>query len=342
MTLSYRSRRFLRRLGVAAASLAVLAVAGLLCWMLWLNRYVVYTQDGVRLDFGLSPEFPDGQAAVAPPTQPSLPIIYDDEPVSTPNKDALTQLRGYYVDFDTLFADPDAVRAQLEKLPHGTDILLDVKSVRGVALYSSTVVEKLAEKNVDKVDELISWMKDRYYLIARIPAFQDYWYGLNHVDHGLPRVGGHGSLWLDTEHRCYWLNPGSEGAVTYLVRTALELRNLGVHEVVFADFRFPNTNEIIFEGDRLAALNQTAADLVSSCATESFTVSFQRSDTALTLPVGRTRLYLTGIAAADAAAAAAAVAAADPAAQVVFFTDSGDTRYDAYGVMRPLGSFVEE
>lgn len=336
MTLSFRTRRTLRQLGVAVLVLAVVAAAALLCWLLWLNRFVIYTQDGVRLDFSLSPLSGEGETVVTPPTQPSIPVIYEDDPVpSDPSQTELAQLKGFYVELEALNNDPDAIRAQVEQLPAGTPVLLDVKSIRGNALYSSSVINHLADKNVDKVSDLIAWMKDRYYLIARIPAFRDYWYGLNNVDHGLPKVNGRGSLWMD-EDRCYWLNPASEGAVAYLVRITLELRNLGFQEVVFSDFRFPNTDQILFTGDKLATLNQVAADLVSTCATEHFAVSFQRNDTALTLPEGRTRLYLAGIPAADAAASAGAVNAANAAAQVVFLADSGDTRYDAFGVLRPL------
>jgi len=341
MTLSFRTRRTLKRLGIAALALAVLAAVVLLCWLLWLNRYVIYTKDGAKLDFSLSPEYPQGELAVAPPTAPSVPVVFDDDPNANPNPGALAQLEGFYVDLATLNADPDAVRAQIAQLPAGTPVLLDVKSIRGDASYSSTAITHVAEANAEKVDSLIEWAKDRYYLIARIPAFRDYWYGLNNVDQGLPKVGGGGSLWMD-EDRCYWLSPASDGAVAYLIRITLELRGLGFHEVVFSDFRFPSTDQISFSGDRLEALNRAAADLVSSCATETFAVSFQRSDTAMTLPEGRSRLYLTGIAAADAATAAGAVSAPDAAAQVVFFTDTGDTRYEAFGVMRPLGSLVIE
>ena len=45
----YRTRKFLRSLFIGLAALVLAAAALLVCWMLWLGRYVVYTEDGVKL-----------------------------------------------------------------------------------------------------------------------------------------------------------------------------------------------------------------------------------------------------------------------------------------------------
>ena len=215
---------------------------------------------------------------------------------------------------------------------------MDVKSLRGEAFYSSGVVRNSQSADLLRIDRLIAWMKDRFYLIARMPAFQDYWYCLNNVSYGLPKKWAGGALWLDGD-LCYWLNPASEGAMSYLVRIITELRTLGFDEVLLSDFRFPDTDLVDFTGDRLATLTQAAADLVNTCASDTFTVSFQRSDLFLSLPESRTRLYLTGISASDAATIAAQALVSDPAKQVVFLTESHDTRYEEFGVLRPLDTY---
>ena len=51
---------------------------------------------------------------------------------------------------------------------------------------------------------------------------------------------------------------------------------------------------------------------------------------------GRSRLYLTDVAADSVAGVAAGYGLDNPAAGVVFLTDSFDPRYDAYSVLRPL------
>ena len=334
MMLSYRARRNWKRAGAIAVALVALAVVALICWMLWVNRYIVYTQDGVRLDFDLSPDLPWGERAEIPVPDPSLPVIYDDTPINPDTGTAaLTRLDGYYVDLtaDVKLAD---VRAQLEAIPRGSTVLMEVKTFWGVSLYSSTVVTHVGA-NAAAVDELISWAKDRFYLIAQVPAFRDYWFGRENQQYGLLRKGGPGSLWDDAD-KCYWLNPAEQGSISNLIRVATELRNKGFREVVFSDFCFPNTDQIIFDGDRLATLNRAAADIVNTCAGENFIVSFMRSDTAMTLPQGYTRLYLEGIAAVDVEAMGQAAIVSDRQTQVVFLAPSGDTRYDLFSVLRPL------
>ena len=59
----YRTRRLVRNLLIAILVLVLVASAALICWLLWLNRYIVYTRDGAKLDFSLSLQFPEGELA---------------------------------------------------------------------------------------------------------------------------------------------------------------------------------------------------------------------------------------------------------------------------------------
>ena len=59
----YRTRNLLRKLMVTGLVLLLIVAVLLLCWFLWLNRFVIYTRGGALLDFGLSPEFSEGQQA---------------------------------------------------------------------------------------------------------------------------------------------------------------------------------------------------------------------------------------------------------------------------------------
>ena len=344
MILPYRARRALRNFFAAVLGLVLLAAVVLFCWLLWLNRYVVYSEEGAKLDFSQSVQYAPGQTPV-PPESVTLPQIYtdlaEDDPEYVPPTNDLTQFAGYYVTVEQLKSDFDAVAAQLEALPAGSIIALDVKDTRSYVYYTSAVAKESPKFDSAKLDALILSLQEKgHYLIARLPAFQEYYYILEdestRVKYGLPKAGGSGVLWLDTEWSCYWMNPQSDGTMTYLIQLITELRGLGFDEVLFADFRFPNTQKIRFDGDRMQALNDTATTLVKACSTEKFCVSFSRVTADLTLPEGRTRLYLTGVSAADADDEAAKTGLANPEAQVVFITESGDTRYEAFSVLRPL------
>ena len=337
MTIPYRTRRVLKRIGIALGVIAVVAVVAWLCWMLWLGRYVVYTRDhGARLDFGRSSKTISGSVATKP--KPADPVkIYFNEGENALNvSKELTQIVGYYITAEELEADIAGVKAKLQTLEKGTAVMLDVKNIQGGFFYSSAVSENRS-KQIDPaaMDDLLDYLRlSDLYTIARLPAFRDYFYGLNHVPDGLPTAGGY--LWMDDE-RCYWLNPASQGTMSYLVSIVTELKSAGFDEVVFTDFRFPDTTSVVFKSDKNEALAQAAELLVGTCASDYFTVSFMGS-ASFPMPEGRSRLYITGADAADAATVAESTGMEKPEVRLVFLTDLHDTRFEIYSVLRPISS----
>ncbi len=335
MNISYRTRRRLSRLGIALLSLLLAALVGLVCWLLWLGRYVVYSRDGARLDFSATDPFEGGQAAVPPESAMDVEIFYNEGGSSTLGDQELVQLSGSSISADMLENQFDAVMQAVSALPGGSTVLVDVKSIRGDFYYSSEAGRASDSIPAERMDELLETLKSKgCYIIARMPALRDYWYGLEHVNDGI-FVSNRLSLWMDDD-RCYWLNPQAEGTTSYLAQILGELRSLGFSEVMLTDFSVPENDRVYFEGDRAEALNQLADSLVRVCSTGSFAVSFCSETAGFTLPSGRSRLYLENVSAADAAARAEATGLEDPAVRVVFLTDLMDTRFDDYSVIRPL------
>lgn len=337
MTLPYRTRRALSRLAATLLILLLVAVVVWLVWFVWLDRYVVYTRDGAQFRFDLSAEDdPIGEVA-KPPENETISIFINSGENSVNTSTELTQLIGYYADEKAIEEDLAEVRSQIESLPNGTPVMLDMKNIKGEFHYSTGLPSPLAgDVDIAAMDSLIEYLQDRdLYTIARIPAFRDYHYGLNNVSDGIFHSSG-GYLWQD-DTNCYWLNPERDGTLTYLTQIVNELKELGFDEVVLTDFTIPVSDNIMFSGDRSQVLSAAAAHLTLVCATDRFAVSFV-SDAGFALPEGRSRLYMTGVAAADAAATAAATGLADPAIRLVFLTDIHDTRFDDYGVLRPLST----
>ncbi len=344
MAIPYRTRRFFKQFFTLLLALVLFSALVLILWFLWLNRYVVYSQDGAHLDFSQNVQYAPGVSPVEPEPLPTI-TVHDkkeeeqEEEVST----ALTRFSGYFVTLEQLTSDFDAVSAQLQALPEGSTVLLQLKDVRSYVYYTSEIGKENPNFETKLVDELVATLQSKgHYLIAQIPSFQEYYYIMENerdrVPYGLPKAGGNGSLWLDKAGPCYWMNPASDGTLTQLIQLVTELRGLGFREVVFADFRFPNTDKIAFGGDKMEALNTAAAMLVKTCATEKFGASFTRTTPGLSLPESRTRRYLTGVSGADITEVAGSASLGDVTAQLVFLTDSGDTRFDDYCVLRPLDS----
>ncbi len=341
MNLSYRAQRRIKRIFSVIAILLVVAVVGDLCWMLWAGRYIIYDRDrGALLDLSLGP-IPDGEGATPAEALPSVSIVYRDPGTDSPlppDEQTPTPISGYYIDVADLKTDISAVKAQLQALPAGTAVMLDLKNTTGHFYYTTELGKTSSEVDIGQMDDLIEYLlSSDLYVIGRIPAFRDWAFGLDNVPCGLPKKNDGGALWMD-DTNCYWLDPTSDGTLEYLTQTTMELRLMGFDEIVYTDFRFPNTNSIVFNGDKEQAIADAAATLAQSCATDRFYVSFMSEKAEFVLPAGHSRLYLSDIAPEDIAATVELTAATDPKIQLLFLTATHDTRFDEYCVLRPLDS----
>ena len=336
MTIPYRTKQILGRV---ALTLLILLVIGALiwgCWILWSHRFIVYTRDeGAVLDFSLPP-MASGNTVPADETPETVAIYYNEGENAINTSKELTQIVGYYVEPEAL-EDIETVRSQIQALPAGTPVMIDVKNIYGSFYYSSAVsTARASGVDSEAMDELIELITSGgKYAIARVPALRDKEYGLTHDEDGVFH-SSRGYLWMD-DVGCYWLNPSREGTLTYLTQITNELKNLGFAEVVYTDFCFPPTDNIYVEGDKAEALKAAANILVTSCATDSFAVSFV-GDATFALPEGRCRLYVENAEAAQLAQIAADSGLATPDINLVFLTTVHDTRFDAYSVMRPLSA----
>ena len=338
MAIPYRTRRRLKRLGSLLLSLLILAACAWLCWVIWVERYIIYTEDGAVIDFDLNPVIPMGEVAQPPVAGEGPEIHYNEGENAVNTSTDLLQMSGYYITYDLLKNDFDNVKAKVADLPTNTPVMIDVKGGYGSFYYSSDLENAVISQslNVAQVDELIQLMHQKnLYMIARVPAFQDYTFALNNVSSGIPFIGGGGALWMDDDG-CYWLKPKDSATIGYLASIILELKNLGFDEVVLDKFWVPDGTTVQYTGDALADLAECANRLVSTTATNAFTVSFTVSDATFPLPEGRCRMYLSGVPARDVEITGAKATFTDPQIRLVFIADSMDTRFDIYSVLRTI------
>lgn len=331
MIFSYKARRLLRRIFRWLLWLLLMAAILLVCWMVWLQRFLVYTPGGVVLDFHLSaPE----TAGVIPqrPNRLDISIEYNDDPAQPTSPSGLKQLTGYYIDEEALQGDFSVLRQQLQALPAGTPVLLDVKNCWGYFYYTSSLGEPAPQYPIPEMDVLFADLANSgLYTIARLPALRDHAFAMGNADASLS------NLWTDSD-RCGWLDPTSAATVSHLVQIAQELQALGFDEVVFQDFYVPSAASIVFDADRDEALAAAAQSIVDACGTDSFTVSFLGNTPTLRIPDSHSRLYLANVAAADVADILEQVQVVSKQVNLVFLAETNDTRYQVSGVLRPLRS----
>ncbi len=341
MNITYRTRQRLQRIGAVLLFLVMVIVIGWFCWVVWLERYIVYTRDGAAIDFDVSLENMSGEVAVPPVLDDGLEIHYNEGENAINTSTDLTQLSGYYISGTMLQEDIASVRAKVETLPTGTPVMIELKGGYGSFYYTTALegTQQAGSVDVAAVDSLIAYMKSKnFYMIAQIPAFRDYSYGLNHHNEGvgITYTGGRGALWAD-DGGCYWLQPTHSGVLGYLTSIILELRGMGFKEVMLSNFEVPNGTKVIYDGDEQADLAEAASKLLTSCSASYFTVSFLCEEATFPLPEGRCRMYLNNISAKDVERYGSQVTFTDPELRLVLLADTKDTRYDTYGVLRSLG-----
>ena len=334
---SYRNKQRLRTLLlvllIALGILAVLAVG----IFFYLQRYIVYTPTGAYLDlndasgdsFPGNPTFQTEHLTALPDA--TLELDSGEESVNP----ASAKIYGLYVTVDML-SDPDAVLEAVDAAEDLTAVMVDVKSIFGNYYYTSSLpgADTASTVNPTAVDQLIASLasRDSLTLVARLPAFRDSAFALEHQECGLPLSSG--ALWMD-EAGCYWLDPADDKVLNYLQSVSRELQALGFDEIVFSDFAFPESQNIVYDGDRSAAVLTAAQRLCANLQSEDLTLSFASRDPGLAQWAGR--LYVTDADGSEVASIAASFSEvwAEPGSHLVFVTDSRDTRFSEYGLLRP-------
>lgn len=338
-SISYRARARLRKgAKIALAVLAALLLAVVL-FAVYLGRFVVYTPEGARLDFGRNTardvELPSTDSASSP--APETVVIEYADP--DPRGQESTKISGYYIDLEML-QDPEAVLAAVQELTPPCTVMIDLKGGNGSFYYSTAIADaKLADIDISKVDAVISYLRGHgFTMVARVRSFQDTNFALNHISSSL-RIAS-GALWVGNGF--YWLDPDSDTVVAYLKQIARELAEKGFKEIVFDDFRFPNGTQIVYnsEKNRTELIAGVATDLLNFFASSNITISFGNpaADFALS---GSSHVYVSGVTGSGVSATVKSYAKLeDLPNQLVFLTGSKDKRFDDYQVLRPLLSSV--
>ena len=333
---SYRNRTRLRRFLVGL--LSVLLALALISWgaLVYLDRYIVYDHDGAHLDFhwqDLGSTAPD---VTAPSVDAQISYVSADDDAALTGTRKVT---GYYVTTDML-KNLDAVESVLSTGSYYA-VLLDLRDSYGNFYYPSSVSGAQAAASVDTqaVRSLIDTLARKgVYLIARIPAFADQRHCLNNTDLGLPLSSG--ALWADSSG-CYWMDPANPQVIDYLESICTELQSMGFQEVVLKDYQFPDTDAIVYNESEVTkdqVLSNTAATLQSDLSSLPLKVSLGiKADQPFASMLTEGRLYfeLDDGAQIDSIVTTQAATVATPDVQIVFLTESHDTRFDTYGHLAP-------
>ena len=248
----YRGRRtitdILRFIAIALAVAVVLVVAG----AFYFQKYLVYTDDGVRLDLPPflqifrqeKPEDPPGSSPPPAPGNVSVVVEPDGSGSEPPPAPAPEQ-----ADFALQLPVDDVLNgtaaAQLEQAGAETLILVMKGSDGKLAWRSDERTADQAEVNAPQSnnDALKQWNDGAVYTVARVCCFRDD--SAPYFRNKLALRRGQYN-WRD-ELGLRWLSPAHEDAQAYIAGLCGELAALGFDEIVLEDFYFPiqgNTTNI--------------------------------------------------------------------------------------------------
>lgn len=239
----YRGRRtvtdILRLIAIVLGILVVLAVAG----MLYLQRYLVYTDEGPKLEL---PPFlqmlrgenssgePGGSASLPDPGSISVVIDPGGSQSEPPPEE---EKPSFAIQLPVDDVVNGAAAATLEEA--GAEaLMLEVKGQDGKLAWLSgqaVAVRAKVSGSQQATDALRQWNEGKVYTIARVCCFRDDSAPYFHNAMAL-REGSNN--WRD-ERILRWLSPANDRAQAYIAGLCGELAGLGFDEIVLEDFSFP-------------------------------------------------------------------------------------------------------
>ena len=329
---SYQTKNRVRR-GVKIALIALAALLALaVVRFIYLERFLVYDENGVHLDLG------GGVATVVKqtdaPEEGDFPLIRESAPgseIEQPVEGKLKQLAGYSVTAAQLL-DADVRKALADCTENA--ILLDVKTSAGKFLYPTALKDTDVSGQADEVAALLRQLKSKRSMtrIARLPAFADRAYALADFKHSLAIKGG--ALWMDG-NGSYWLDPASEEVREYLIAEAKELARLGFDEVVFDAFYFPASANIVHSGDGYQDCRDAAAAIASALEEAGIPCSFLSDDPEILALSARAFIPVNDEMLISSLVTAYSEQFPGSGARLVFLTDSHDSRLADYSMLSP-------
>jgi len=337
---SYRNKRAAKHLLLFLGIAALVFLMFFVIRFIYLQRFLVYSNGTIQLNYNQQLE---KQPEAAPPvwddTEIEIILAEPEVQINEAYEEPMKTLTGFYITTKML-SNIDAVHAALaEQETAPKTIMLDLKSIYGNFYYSSGTsgATMATAADIGQVDLLIEELAERpgTYLIARIASLSDYNFALANQSCGLPMRSG--ALWMDSDG-CFWLDPMSETVQAYLASIAQELAQMGFDEVVFDDFRIPDSTSIVYNNElsREEAAAEAAASLRENLAAEPIRISFNSENPNVAASSDRVYLVTEDGSSVSSLVESVQETLEDPSAQIVFLTASRDTRFEGYGILRPL------
>ena len=230
-------KRVLKTLVVVLLVLAVLAGAA----VLYLQQYLVYSDDGVRLELPFLRGDPAETATPTPDPPATQPVVVvtqepTPEPVVVANDPVLLPFEALY----------DGTAADLVAAAGGDCALFDMKGDDGKLSYLSDLAQaqraRLSpdDRSLNAAIRALN-QEDGLYTIARVSCFKDN--AITSYYQNFAILTNSGYRWTDPAG-IHWTSPTSADVRDYLTAVCAELAQLGFDEILLDNAGYPDQGNL--------------------------------------------------------------------------------------------------
>ena len=230
-------KRALKILVVVLLLLAALAVAA----YLYLQQYLVYSDDGIRLELPFLREEPEPTPTPTPTPAPTLPVVVVT-PSPTPEPVIVID-EPVPLSFEALY---DGTAADQVAAAGGDCALFDMKGDDG-KLYYLSELEQAQRAKLSPEDRALNAairalnQEEGLYTVARVSCFKDN--TITRFYPGYAILTNSGYHWTDPAG-LFWSSPTSDDVQAYLTEICVELARLGFDEILLDNAGYPDQGNL--------------------------------------------------------------------------------------------------
>ncbi len=250
----YRGKRKYSWIITLVAMLLVVAIAFAVWLFYYLQRFIVYDKDGLRLDLSaqreeiLHPGAAEETAAPVPTSHVDVEIVVDQRDYSDIRTNAggnLQTIHGVFVSAKDV--TENTLRYYAGKMGDFDTLVLELKGTDGFLRWHSGVAaaDSFAINGTLELSELLAPLKEQgVYLIAQISALSDSAMAQRNAPIAL-KSAVTGQPFIDANGASY-LDPYSDSTRAYLISLIAELQQLGFDEVLLVGVTCPDSDALQF------------------------------------------------------------------------------------------------
>lgn len=233
----YRGRRTLTDLLRIIAIILGVAVILVLAGLFLAQDYIVYTDDGIRLEL---PFLADKEEPVKSSPDPNNITVKEETKEEEPVVETAPAIKAVQLPVSTLL---EGTAQTLMEQAGANALILEMKGQDGsLAWHSDQNLAEEAGVNGDQAvnDALQKLEEQGIYTVALVCCFRDDSIPYYDTDLALRSSGGN---WRD-ELGFRWMSPGAQQARDYVTALCEELAGLGFDEILLESFAFPTRGDL--------------------------------------------------------------------------------------------------